>query len=239
MIFLCPPAPPANLVRALFVEELILSHQLHSSNASPRNINSRHDCSTYIYDPYLDVVFRTERHMFFLSCGKGEGNRSSDLRRSKLLLNGDGSYRNIVAVRGCFDHLHSGHRALLETALCIASKQLIVQIIDDPKKECMEEYQPYHVRKNAIKEFLKETLAKNGIPVKVLLRSSIYPLDDVHVDVYAFGSEYYDKDLSFVGDSKLFFVFMDDSYPHATDIRKAIVQAKNRVCKQYGVYGYK
>ena len=39
-----------------------------------------------------------------------------------------------VEVRGCFDHLHDGHKELLETAVLVANEKLIVAIIADPNK---------------------------------------------------------------------------------------------------------
>ena len=45
-----------------------------------------------------------------------------------------------VEVRGCFDHLHDGHKELLETAVLVANEKLIVAIIADPNKSYMGEY---------------------------------------------------------------------------------------------------
>lgn len=79
-----------------------------------------------------------------------------------------------LAVGGTFDHLHRGHKKLLDTAFSLAPKVAVALTVKDfsQHKEIAQAILPYHIRYQELLAYLKN---KNFIK-----RASIFPLHDIY-----------------------------------------------------------
>ena len=158
-------------------------------------------------------------------------------RRSKLYL-GDWDNNNsldCVEVRGCFDHLHEGHKELLEVAALVTNKRLIVTIIkypDTSEKSYMAQYQSFDERFDAVTSFLQSTCRRRYLGTKLsieIMSDKLRMESNDHVKVLMYGSEYYER---YSGGKKVIFVHTNNT-KHSSDIRKALLEQKwhDMVCQ--------
>ena len=207
-----------NLLHKLLVDELILYHQLQSSEAHI-GVLRRSPRRRCIFDPSQEQQpIYLESHMGILGI---EDNSCKTARRSRLYL-GDWGWvpfgLDTVKVCGCFDHLHEGHKELLETAALIANKRLIVSIIESPEKSYMDQYQSFDERRDAVISFLRSVHGKSccgQLSIKIM---SSRVESSYNADVRVFGDEYYKK---YDGKEKVIFIRTKNT-KHSSDIRKAL-----------------
>lgn len=162
-----------------------------------------------------------ERHMSFLDIADS----SCDIARRSSLYLGDWDNDNsldCVEVRGCFDHLHEGHKELLEVAALVAKKTLIVSIIRYPEgKSYMDQCQSFGERFDAVTSFLQSTYRRRYAGTKLSIeigQARMESSDDAKVLIY--GSEYYER---YSGEKKVIFIHTNNT-KHSSDIRKALFE---------------
>jgi pantetheine-phosphate adenylyltransferase len=89
-----------------------------------------------------------------------------------------------AALGGTFDHLHTGHQALIQTALACA-KQIVIGVIVDPQphqKQYPQSIEPYEQRVAAVKNYCQTIAATSRIEI-VPLHDSFGPtITDASID---------------------------------------------------------
>src|SRR5438552_240805 len=81
---------------------------------------------------------------------------------------------SFLVLGGTFDHLHAGHRAMLDMAFSL-SKHVVIGLTTDAmitEKQALDSLQSFDERKKELENYLKET--------KVLDRSEIVPICDLY-----------------------------------------------------------
>lgn len=81
---------------------------------------------------------------------------------------------NKVALGGTFDHLHIGHRALIDKALESGCKSIVIGVVSDKlisSKALSMLIKPYEIRSKKVMEYIKK---KAGNTVNITIK----PLDD-------------------------------------------------------------
>ncbi|MHA1339473.1 MAG: pantetheine-phosphate adenylyltransferase [Promethearchaeota archaeon] len=96
---------------------------------------------------------------------------------------------NVCGLGGTFDHLHEGHKFLLETAFKLG-KKVVVGLATDKllaNKKYREILEPYNVRAENIKEFARKLDPEHPERLEIIPLNDpfgpaiIYPNIDIHV----------------------------------------------------------
>jgi hypothetical protein len=229
--------------RLFAIDEFILWNQKQSSDAFIRQCgecvpegNRGEGC---IYDPYRKDFLHLDRHPSTGTLAVAAESSKLAKESTRLYLGQNGSSLRTVEVCGCFDHLHTRHQMLLKHAFWMAGSGLVVTVTESPSLcvEYAQEYQPLHVRIDAVKAFLTELNVKRGIKIVVLSdRERMKNIDDEIIDAQVWPSEYFGY---FLARKAVFFHLSCER--HSTHIREDIVEAKKlaeaQVCRKHGVYG--
>lgn len=96
-----------------------------------------------------------------------------------------------VGMGGCFDHLHGGHKYLIETALKVSEKLVIGLTTEEmnQKKQYKEIIQDYSIRKQNIENFVQSFTELSRLEIIELNDPYGPPIEDENYEALVFSLE--------------------------------------------------